>query len=150
MRFSMDKVIPDGYKAMLEMETYIRSTNIPEDIRELIKIRASVLNGCAYCVDMHTEEALDIGIPERKLFAVAVWHESPLFSVEERAALQLTDEITMISANALTEETYENAINVFGREMVANIILQIVIINSWNRIAISSESEYQPKKNRGK
>lgn len=94
---------------------------------------------------MHTEEALKSGIPNRKLFAVAVWHKSPLFSEEERAALQLTDEVTLIADNALTEETYENAVNQFGEEMVAKMIMQIVIINGWNRIAIASEAEYKSK-----
>lgn len=142
----MDKLAAGGYKGLLEMEKYIRTTDISKELLELIKIRASVLNGCAYCMDMHTEEALELGVSDRKLFAVAVWHESPLFSDEERAALQLTDEVTLIADNALTDETYEAAVQFFGEEMVANLIMQIVIINSWNRIAVTSGAEYQSKR----
>ncbi len=146
MRFSMDKLAAGGYKGLLEMEKYVRSTDISKELLELIKIRASVLNGCAYCMDMHTEEALELGVSDRKLFAVAVWYESPLFSEEERAALQLTDEVTLIADNALTDETYEDAVQFFGEEMVANLIMQIVIINSWNRIAVTSGAEYHSKR----
>lgn len=148
MRFSLDELSPEGFQAMMGMEKYIRATDIPKELMELIKVRASVLNGCAYCMDMHTEEALQLGVSDRKLFAVAVWHESPLFKEEERAVLQLTDEVTLIADNALTDETYDEAVNHFGEEMVAKLIMQIVIINSWNRIAVASKSEYEPKNNK--
>lgn len=144
-RKSISELQPKAYEAMRGLESYIRSTSLDRRLCELIKIRASQLNGCAYCIDMHTEEALELGESNRRLFATAAWHESPLFTDEERVALQLTEEVTHIGDEGVTDETYEAAVEAFGEEKTAQIIMQCVIINSWNRIAIAGQQEYVSK-----
>lgn len=142
-RINIKNQEPNAYKAMLGMEQYIRSTSLPKVLCELIKIRASQINGCAYCIDMHTQEAIKIGETPRRIFALSAWKESPLFSDEERAALQLTEEVTLISKDGVRDETYDTAIKLFGDQTVAQIIMQIIIINSWNRIAVSTRDIFE-------
>jgi AhpD family alkylhydroperoxidase len=142
-RISIHEIEPDAYKAMQGLEKYTKSTPLPETLRELIKIRASQINGCAYCVDMHTREALAAGESQRRIFAVAVWKESPLFTEEERAVLQLTEEVTLISHDGVQDETYEKVLQFFGEKTLAHILMQIVVINSWNRIAVSTRMIYE-------
>lgn len=142
-RISIKEIEPDAYKAMYAMEHYGKSTQIPPMLRQLIKIRASQINGCAYCLDMHTEEALALGESDRRIFALSVWKESHLFSNEERAVLQLTDEITLISQSGVKDETYTDVLKCFGETGVAQLVMLIVIINSWNRIAVSTKMIYK-------
>jgi AhpD family alkylhydroperoxidase len=142
-RINIQKTEPKGFSAMLGMETYIRSTSLPPLLLELIKVRASDLNGCAYCIDMHTQEALKEGESTRRLFAVAAWKESPLFTEAERAVLQLTDEVTVISNGGVSDHTYDEVMRHFGENGTAQIIMQIIIINSWNRIAISTNQIFE-------
>lgn len=134
---------PQAFTAMLGMETYIRSTSLPPLLLELIKIRASDLNGCAYCIDMHTQEAIQKGEDTRRLFALAAWKESPLFTKEERAVLKLTDEVTLISKKGVTDQTYDDVLKYYNENEVAQIIMQIIIINSWNRIAVSTNQVFE-------
>jgi len=142
-RKSIKDLEPDAYKAMLGLEQYIRNSKISPSLLELIKIRASQLNGCAYCIDMHTQEALKIGENQRRIFALSAWKESPLFSEEERAALQITEEVTLISDEGVRDETYTNALKFFGENGLAQIIMQVIIINSWNRIAVSTRQIFE-------
>lgn len=142
-RKSIKDLEPDAYKAMLGLEQYIRNSKISPSLLELIKIRSSQLNGCAYCIDMHTQEALKIGENQRRIFALSAWKESPLFSEEERAALQITEEVTLISDEGVSDETYTNALKFFGENGLAQIIMQVIIINSWNRIAVSTRQIFE-------
>lgn len=142
-RILIKEIEPDAYKAMYAMEHYGKSTQIPTLLRQLIKIRASQINGCAYCLDMHTEEALALGETNRRIFALSVWNESQLFSEEERAALQLTDEITLINQSGVKNETYADVLKHFGETGVAQLIMLTIIINSWNRIAVSTKMVYK-------
>lgn len=142
-RINISNLEPKAFSAMLGMESYIRSTPLPPLLLELIKVRASDLNGCAYCIDMHTQEALKKGETTRRLFAVAAWKESPLFTEEERVALQLTDEVTLISTEGVSDQTYDAVLKHFGENGTAQIIMQITIINSWNRIAISTNQIFE-------
>jgi AhpD family alkylhydroperoxidase len=137
---------PEAYKVMLGMEHYIRNSQIPLKLMEMIKIRASQINGCAYCIDMHALEALEIGEDQRRIFALSAWKESPLFTEEERAVLQLTDEVTLISKEGVSDATYKNVLKYYGETLLAQIIMQIIIINSWNRIAISTGMIFEPGK----
>lgn len=143
-RINISEIERNTYKAMQNMESYVRNSQIPPLLRELIKIRASQINGCAYCIDMHTEETLSLGETARRIFAITAWRESPLFTEEERAALQLTEEITLISKEGLTDDTYNKVIKFFGERGVAQIIMQIVMINSWNRVAVSTQQIFEP------
>src|SRR6476469_904243 len=142
-RIAIKELEPNAYEAMMVLENYARESPIDPLLKELIKTRASQLNGCAYCVDMHTEDAIKLGESERRLFALAVWKESHLFSEAERAALQLTEEVTLISKEGVTDETYDHVVAIFGEQQTAQLIMQIVVINAWNRIAVSSRMIYK-------
>ena len=143
-RIDISEIERNTYKAMINMESYVRNSQIPPLLRELIKIRASQINGCAYCIDMHTEEALSLGETPRRIFATSAWKESPLFTEEERAVLQMTEEVTLISKDGLSDETYNWVLKFFGERGVAQIIMQIVMINSWNRVAVSTHQIFEP------
>jgi len=142
-RISIKDIEPEAYKAMLAMESYVKNIEVNPTLKELIKIRASQLNGCAYCVDMHTEHAMKLGESERRIFALPVWKESHLFTDEERAVFELTDEVTLIAAHGVRNITYDTIVNLFGEKITAQIIMQIVLINSWNRIAVSIKMIYK-------
>lgn len=128
---------------MLGLEQYITNSGIAPSLRELIKIRASQINGCAYCIDMHTQAALKLGETQRRIFALSAWKESPLFTEAERAVLQLTEEVTLISEDGISDETYNTVFDMFGDNVLAQIIMQILIINSWNRIAVSGKQVFE-------
>lgn len=134
---------PAAYEAMLVLENYGKTSTLNPLLKELIKMRASQLNGCAYCMDMHTEDAVKLGESPRRIFALSVWHESHLFSEEERALLQLTEEVTKISEKGVTDETYNKVVELFGDKITAQVIMLIVIINSWNRMAVSTKQIYK-------
>lgn len=138
-RRAIKDVEPEAYKAMRTLETYTQSTPIDPKLRELIKIRASQINGCAFCIDMHTQEAIARGESARRIFALSAWKESPLFTEEERAVLQLTEEVTLISEDGVADDTYDKIVQFFGEHGVAQLIMQIVVINSWNRITVSTK-----------
>jgi len=142
-RVSIKDAEPEAYKAMMALENYGQTTSVDPKLKELIKIRASQINGCAYCVDMHTEDALKLGESDRRIFALSVWKESHLFLEEERIVLQVTEEITSISAHGVTDETYSRVQNYYGEKITAQIIMLIVLINSWNRIAATTKMIYK-------
>jgi len=141
-RISIKDLEPRAYKAMLGLEQYIRSSAISPLLLEMIKIRASQINGCAYCIDMHTQEALKIGETQRRIFALSAWKESPLFTEEERIVLRLTEEVTLISKDGVSDDTYDKAVKAYGENGAAQLIMQVIIINSWNRIAVSTRQKF--------
>ncbi len=141
-RIKLKNVAPSAYEAMSALENYIAHAALKPIYRELIKIRASQINGCAYCIDMHTKDARDLGESERRIYALSAWRESPLFSDEERALLAATEEITNISSKGLSEETYDNLKKHFEDRSIADIIMINVTINSWNRIAVSLHTKH--------
>lgn len=124
-----------GYRGMAGFD---RSIELDPSLRELVKIRASQINGCAYCIELHTRDARRAGETERRIYALSAWQESPLFSQRERAALALTDSITRVAEAGRPESALRHAAKHFGEEELANLILAITAINAWNRIAISS------------
>lgn len=141
-RISIPDLEPGAYKGMYGLESYIRNSQIEPILRELIKIRASQINGCAYCIDMHTQEAIKLGETQRRIFALSAWKESPLFTEKEKAVLRLTEEVTLISADGLSDEAYNKVLELFGENVLAQIIMQVIIINSWNRIAVSTHQVF--------
>lgn len=143
-RINIKELERNTYKAMQNMESYVRNIQVPELLREIIKIRASQINGCAYCIDMHTQEALSLGETDRRIFAISAWKESPLFTDEEKAVLQLTEEVTLISKDGVSDDTYNNVLKIYGERILAQIIMQIIMINSWNRIAVSTHQVFEP------
>ena len=142
-RIKIKDIEPNAYQAMMTLENYGKTCDLDPLLKELLKMRASQINGCAYCLDMHTEDALKMGENPRRIFALSVWHESHLFSEKERVLLQLTEEITKISDNGVSDETYKKVINTFGEQITAQIIMLIITINAWNRIAVSTRLIYK-------
>lgn len=141
-RIVIPQVAPEAYQAMLGLEKYIASTDLSPVHKELIKIRASQINGCAYCINMHTADARKLGITEQRIFLLSAWREADFYTEEEKAILALTEEITLIS-NHVSEEVYQNAAALFDEKYLAEIILAIITINAWNRIGIATEMRAQ-------
>ncbi len=136
-RFKMQHVLPEPYKALAGIDSYIRTSGISPINRELIKIRASQINGCAYCVDLHTREARRLGETEQRIYVLSVWREAKnLFSDEELLLIEMTEEITLIHRHGLSDRLYEKAIDIWGEERTAYVIFAIISINAWNRIGV--------------
>lgn len=137
-RINIQEIEPLAYKAMGALEDYLKKSNLSKVHLELIKIRASQVNGCAFCINMHTSDALKQGESPQRIFLLNAWRETELFTEEERCILAITEEITLISESGLSEETYKNAHNLFDEGYIAQLIMAVVTINAWNRIAIST------------
>ncbi|HWL00522.1 MAG TPA: carboxymuconolactone decarboxylase family protein [Parapedobacter sp.] len=137
-RIAIDQLEPQGYQAILALEKYLAQSQLTPIHKELIKIRASQLNGCAFCLDMHTKDALKYGETQQRIFLLNAWRETNLFTEEERAILQVTEEVTLISQQGLTKETYETALETLGENYLAQVIVAIATINVWNRLAVST------------
>ncbi len=137
-RMNLQNVQPAAYKAMYGLETYMATTQLTKTQKELIKIRASQINGCAFCIDMHTKDAVKNGETAQRIFLLNAWRETDLFTEEEKVLLAVTEEITLISQQGLTEQTYQKAKQYFTEEFIAQVIVAVVTINAWNRIAIST------------
>jgi AhpD family alkylhydroperoxidase len=134
-RFSLAEAAPDSYKAMIRLDG---SVQLDPQLYELVKVRASQINGCAYCVDMHSRDARKGGETERRLYAVAAWRESTFFTDRERAAFAVCDAITRLPDAGLPDDVYEAAREHFDEEELAQLIFGCVVINAWNRIAVST------------
>jgi AhpD family alkylhydroperoxidase len=136
-RLKMGRVQPAAYKALDALDTYVSNTGINNRQQELIRIRASQINGCAYCVNQHSKDARKAGETEERVFLVSAWREAEnVFNEEERLLFAMTEEITLIHQHGLSDKTYEKAIELFGEEKTAKIIMIIITINAWNRIGV--------------
>jgi len=142
-RINISQLEPQSFKAMMGLEIYLKDTSVDPKLRQLIKIRASILNNCAYCIQMHTEESKILGESEQRLYALSAWKESPLFSEKERAVLELTDEVTLITLHGLSEAVYIKCLEQLGEQYLAQCIMQIVTINMWNRIAVATKMTHE-------
>lgn len=140
-RINVWKLQPEAFKAMMGLEKYLNATGLKTVHKDLIKIRASQINGCAYCINMHTRDARKAGETEQRIYLLNAWREVDLFTEEEKALLALTEEVTMISHHQVSDETYNNARKFFDEEYLAQIIMAIVVINSWNRVAITTRTQ---------
>ncbi len=146
-RIEYTKVVPEGYRAMLGVERYVRQCGLESSLLELVRLRASQINGCAFCVDMHTKDARTAGESEQRLYAVAVWHEAPFFTERERAALGWTEAVTLLPTSRVPDDVYAQARQHFSEKELADLTLAIVAINGWNRLAVSFRRRagtYQP------
>ncbi len=138
-RININSAEPEALKAMMGLETYLSKVDISKSLKELIKIRASQINGCAYCIDMHTRDALKNGETEQRIFLLNAWREAgSIFSDEESSVLSIAEEVTLIHQQGLTDNTYSNALKHFTENQIAQIVIAVVTINAWNRIALSS------------
>ena len=137
-RIQIDTLEPQAFKGMMGLENYLQNSTLSKTHYELIKVRASQINGCAFCINMHTRDALKLGESAKRLFLLDAWWDTELFSEEEQTILKITEEVTLIHKNGLTQETYSRALELFDAHYVAQIIMAIATINAWNRIAIST------------
>ena len=140
-RVKIDKALPEVYKAMYALSGSTANTALSVTHRELIKIRASQINGCAFCIDMHTKDARKAGETEQRIYGLSAWRDTPFYDEQERALLALTEEVTLISNGGVSDKTYKNALAVLDEIYIASAIMAIVTINAWNRIAISTQLE---------
>lgn len=141
----MSKVQPEAYKALGALGKYLENAAISKLQQEMIKIRASQINGCAYCVNKHTMDARKLGETEQRAFLISVWREAgTIFNEEEQLILAMTEEITLIHHQGLSDASYEKAVSVFGEEKTAQVIMAIISINAWNRIGVSLNMHPQP------
>ncbi len=137
-RIQIDNVEPLAYKGMFALGNYLSTTEILPIHMHLLKIRASQINACAYCVNMHTKEGLKDGESQERIFLLNAWKEAEVFTEEEKIVLQLSEEVTLIHNNGLSDATYKKAIAAFGENYFSQLIMAIVTINAWNRIAVST------------
>ncbi|MFI6763250.1 carboxymuconolactone decarboxylase family protein [Micromonospora sp. NPDC050417] len=137
---NMYQVAPEAYRAVMGLENYVRS-NVDHTVLELVKLRASMTNGCAFCVDMHSRDALAAGESSRRLFSVATWRESPFFDERERAALALTDAVTRLGEHGVPDEVWDEASKVWSEKELADLVMAIATINVWNRIAVTTRAQ---------
>ncbi len=147
-RLRYAQVVPEAYRAMRALEEYVKSTPLEATLLELVKLRASYLNGCAFCVDMHTKDARAAGETEQRLYAVPVWREGPFFTPRERAALAWTEAVTQLGHGGVPDAVYEEARAQFTEAELVQLTMAVVAINGWNRLAIAFRSEvgaYQPR-----
>lgn len=139
-RIKIGKVIPEAYKAMIAFDSYMEHTQLTPIQRELIKMRASQINGCAYCLDAHSRDARKLGETEQRLYTLSAWRETSFFTEEEQAILALTEEVTLIHKK-VSDATYNAAVSVLGEVRTAEVIMATIIINAWNRIGVSTHMQ---------
>jgi AhpD family alkylhydroperoxidase len=139
INFAQDE--PEAYKALYGIEKYLQATKLTPIQKELIKIRASQINGCAYCINMHTKDARKYGETEQRIYLLNAWKETGLYTEEERCILALTEEITQLSHHGVSDETYERAAALFDEHTLAQIIMAVVAINAWNRIGVTTRMQ---------
>jgi AhpD family alkylhydroperoxidase len=147
-RVSLSGASPEIYKAMLQLNSAVERTPLERSLKELVKIRASQINGCAYCLDMHTLDARAAGEAEQRIYTLPAWRETSFFTARERAALALTEAVTLVHDGHVPDEVYEQAAAEFSADELAQLVWAIVVINAWNRIAITSRMQpghYTPR-----
>lgn len=148
-RFDMSTAAPDAYKAMFGLEQYLRKCGLEESLLHMVKLRASQINGCAYCLDMHWKDLRAIGESEQRLYSLDAWRECPWYSERERAALEWTEALTLIANNHVPDGVYQRVSPHFSEKELSDLTLAITTINAWNRISIASRTPpgtYQPAK----
>jgi len=136
-RVNYVRVAPEAFRAQRGMENYILQSGLEHSLLHLVKLRASYINGCAYCVDMHTKDARQAGETEQRLYAIPVWRETPFFTPRERAALAWTEAVTEIFKGGVSDELYAQAQEHFSEKELVDLTMAVVTINGWNRLAIT-------------
>lgn len=147
-RLDYSKTAPGALKGMLELEKYVHGSGLERSLYELVKTRASQINGCAYCIDMHTKDARKAGETEQRLYALSAWRETPFYTQRERAALAWTEALTRLSENEISDSLYKATMEYFSEEEIVALTMAIIAINGWNRLAISfrtTPGSYEPQ-----
>jgi AhpD family alkylhydroperoxidase len=136
-RIDYYKVFPEGISTMIKLEELVNSFGLEKSLIDIVKIRASQINGCAFCVDMHCTEARKAGESERRINALAVWQESTFFTQRERAALAWTEAVTLLPQTHAPDDIYQEVLKSYNEKEMVNLTMAIIMINSWNRLAVS-------------
>lgn len=140
-RIDYGKVAPDAVAAMRHLEAYVRSCGLEPSLLELVRLRASQLNGCAYCIDMHTKDARSAGEAEQRLYTVAVWEETGFFTARERAALAWTEAVTRLGPDRVSDDVYRLAREQLGERELVDLTIAVIAINGWNRLGVAFRPE---------
>jgi AhpD family alkylhydroperoxidase len=146
-RLNAYEFAPAGMKTLQAVEAYLHQTTLGPQLIELVKMRASQINGCAYCLDMHTKDARSMGETEQRLYTLSAWRETPFFTERERAALALTEAVTLVSIDHVPDEVYAQAHTQFNDAELVDLVMAAATINTWNRLAITFRAEaghYKP------
>ena len=146
-RIEYAKVAPGAYRAMFGLEKYLHNCGLETSLLELVRMRASQINGCAFCLDMHSKDARAAGETEQRLYLLDAWREAPFYSDRERAALAWTEALTLVAGDRVPDDVYNEARQHFSEEELVNLSLAVIAINGWNRLAIGFRSEvgaYRP------
>lgn len=136
-RLNYSDVLPEAIKGMLELEKFVATSGLERQLYELVKTRVSQINGCAYCLDMHTKDARKAGETEQRLYALNAWRETPFYTLRERAALAWTEALTLISKNEIPDPLYQEMLEHFSEKELITLTMAIVAINGWNRLSIA-------------
>jgi AhpD family alkylhydroperoxidase len=147
-RIDPRKVSPGAVNAMLGLEKYLRTCGLPQRLLDLIRLRVSQINGCGYCIDMHSKDLRAAGETEQRLYLLDAWREAPFYDERERAALAWAEAVTRVTEGHVPDATFEQAHKRFSDEELANLTLAVIAINSWNRLSIAFRTvpgTYQPK-----
>jgi AhpD family alkylhydroperoxidase len=147
-RLDYARASPAGYRAYLALNRFVQECGLEHSLLELVKIRASQLNGCAFCLDMHTIDARAAGETEQRIHLLPAWREAPFYSLRERAALGWTEALTLVSETRVPDDVYEEARRHFSEEELVNLTWAVVTINGWNRVAIAFRAQpgrHKPK-----
>ena len=145
-KLDYSKVLPKGMKAMNDLDSYSQNCGLEPSLLDLIKLRASQINDCAYCIDMHSKDARTGGETEQRLYSLSIWRETPYYTDRERAALAFTEAVTLIAERRVPDDVYKQAQQQFSEEELVKLMLGIVTINAWNRFTIFGDlpGSYQP------
>ncbi len=147
-RLSYSKVAPGGVEVLRKLESYVKNSSLEAGLLELVRLRASQINGCAFCIDMHTKDARTRGESEQRLYAVSAWREAPFYSERERAALAWTEAVTRVGETHVPDDVYAEARQHFSEKELVDLTFAIIAINGWNRLAVSFRTvpgSYQPE-----
>jgi AhpD family alkylhydroperoxidase len=139
-RLDLDVQLPAARRALDALEAVVRRSSLEPSLLELVRLRASQLNGCAFCVEVHSRDALVHEDTERRIFAVPVWREAPVFTSRERAALELADQMTRLADHAVTDDAYDRAATHFTTQELAELIWAIAVVNTWNRLEATTRA----------
>ena len=139
-RFNFFKAAPEAYKAMSGLETYLRGCGLEEGLLHLVKMRASQMNGCAFCLDMHSKDLRALGETEQRLYTLPAWRECPWFTERERAALAWTEALTLVTEGHVPDSVYEEARQHFNEKELTDLSIAITTINAWNRLSIAART----------
>ncbi|GGB28470.1 alkyl hydroperoxide reductase AhpD [Flexivirga endophytica] len=139
-RMKIANVVPEAYEKVIALEQYA-SANVDPTLYELVKLRASMINGCGFCIDMHSHDAMKAGEKPQRLFELMAWREVGCYTDKERAALALVDQVTRLGEEGVTDEVWDNAADEFSEEELANLLVAIATINVWNRVAIPTRMQ---------